>query len=83
LHAAQVPTAVITFNILAGTNCYIMEFSRISTAIGCKYFLKYDKQYISAFLASEMPANLGTKPNILLENNLQIAPKSFVQNLGN
>jgi len=60
-----------------------MEFSRIGTAFSCKYFLKYDIQYISTSLFAEVLVRLGTKSNVLLENYLQIAPISFVQNLGN
>ena len=60
-----------------------MEFSRSSRAFDCKYFLKYDIQYISASSTSEISVNLGIKPDVLLENNLQMAPMSFVQNLSN
>jgi len=46
LHATKVRANIIVLNILAGINCYIMEFSRSDTAFDCKYFSKYDKQYI-------------------------------------
>jgi len=60
-----------------------MEVSRSGTAFSCKYFLKYATQYILAALSIAVSVNLGIKPNVLLENNLQKALMSFVQNLGN